>query len=136
MLISSATTLPALDQNPRLRFWHWYDFNAGDTGTVYIKVVGTSAWEKISTGYFHTGSEVWSYPSIDLGNYAGQDVQIAFFFHSQQVGSFGNVSTGWYIDDVIIDDNTDLSVNAGADTAINQVLHRYLMLRRAEALHL
>jgi bacillopeptidase F (M6 metalloprotease family) len=101
-LISQATTIPASDQNPRLRFWQWYNFNAGDTGMVQIKVVGTSTWGKISTEYFHTGSGVWSYPSIDLSSYAGQVVQIAFFFHSQQVGPFGNTSTGWYIDDVSI----------------------------------
>ena len=101
-LTSPVITIPASNLNPRLRFWHWYNFNAGDTGTVQIKVVGTPTWQNISVGYYHTGSNTWSCPSIDLSSYAGQTVQIAFFFHSQQVGSFGNVSTGWYIDDISI----------------------------------
>jgi len=46
---------------------------------------------------------------IDLSAYAGLSVQIAFYFHSHQVGYYGNVSTGWFIDEVeILPDIVDI----------------------------
>lgn len=93
--------VPRKDKNPRLRFWHWYSFSAGDFGQVQIKV-GNGAWKPIPTSYTNTGSGVWTYPSIDLSSYADSTIQISFYFHSEDV--FGNggpdVSSGWYIDDV------------------------------------
>jgi len=37
-----------------------------------------------------------------LKDFAGQTVKVAFYFYSVQSGSFGNVSSGWYIDDIEI----------------------------------
>ncbi len=92
-------TVSAASENPRLRFWHWYSMSSGDYGKVQIKIEGATDWEDISTSYTSTGSNIWTYPSIDLSDYAGETVQIAFYFHSVDT-YFGNVSTGWYIDDV------------------------------------
>ena len=64
---------------------------------VQISTDKGSTWRTISPTYAHTGSGVWTYPLIDLSSYASMKIQIAFFFHSQQIGSFGNVSSGWYM---------------------------------------
>jgi len=90
--------VPEVSEDPRLRFWHWYSFSSGDYGKVQIKIDGTTDWIDISTSYTNTGSSIWTYPSIDLSDYAGESVQIAFFFHSD---TYSN-STGWYIDDVSV----------------------------------
>ena len=101
-LISPPLMVPNITQNPRLRFWHWYSFSSGDFGEVQISTDGGTTWETISPTYTNTGSGVWTYPFIDLSAYADSTVQIAYYFHSHRVGSFGNVSTGWYIDDIAV----------------------------------
>jgi bacillopeptidase F (M6 metalloprotease family) len=99
-LISSIFAVPAANQNPRLRFWHWFSTQSGpDYGKVQIKVAGNSTWIDIGSTYSGSGSSIWTYPSIDLSAYAGQNVQIAFLFHSD-----GSVeSSGWYIDDISVE---------------------------------
>ncbi len=88
--------------NPRLRFWHWYSFGAGDLGRVEVKVQGGD-WEVISTDYTNTSSNMWTYPSLDLSGYAGQTIQVGFYFESTNWGGGPvDVSSGWYIDDVEI----------------------------------
>ena len=89
-------TIPAAGQNPRLRFQHWYSFATYSSGQVQIKVDGGS-WEPISPTYSGTGGGIWTKPYIGLSAYAGQSVQIAFYFSS---GQYSGV--GWYIDDVAV----------------------------------
>jgi hypothetical protein len=108
-------TVPEATENPRLRFWHWFNFynNDDDWGKVQIRVSGSTDWIDVSEVY-NDNSTVWTYMFIDLTPYAGQVVQIAFFFHSD-----GNYSDeGWYIDDLIIEDNSDLTVDAGPDVTV------------------
>jgi len=97
-LISPLLTIPAADQNPRLRFWHWYSIYSGDEAVVQIKI-GTGEWQTISDLYDHSSSGVWSYPAIDLKSFAGLTVQLAFYFTSN---SDGYTNPGWYIDDLAI----------------------------------
>jgi hypothetical protein len=106
-LISPSFTVPSANQNPRLRFWHWFSFNSDDYGKVQIKTSSGTQWIDIGGSYVNTGSGVWTYPSIDLSAYSGQNVQIAFYFHSQ-TNYYGStyVSTGWYLDDVIVETGT------------------------------
>lgn len=95
-------TVPSANENPRLRFWHWYSFSTYDYGQVQIKVENGS-WEPISPQFTNTGSAVWTSPLINLSAYAGSAVQIAFYFHSHRTYEYrssGNVSSGWYIDDI------------------------------------
>jgi hypothetical protein len=103
-LISPKFVVPSLSENPRLRFWHWYSFSYSDFAKVQIKVDGTNDWVDISTSYTWTGSNIWTCPLIDLSDYAGQSVQIAFYFSAtNNTGISGDdVSTGWYIDDIEI----------------------------------
>jgi len=94
--------VPSRDSNPRLRFWHWYSFSTYDYGEVQIKTEN-GEWEQLYSNYTNTSSYVWTYPSIDLSEYADSTVQIAFYFHSHRCynyGCSGSVSSGWYIDEV------------------------------------
>ena len=102
-LVSPAFVVPSADQNPRLRFWQWYDFNewrGPDFGEVQIKV-GTNGWQTLAH-YEGTSSGVWSQPSFDLSAYAGQTVQFGFYYESH--ASYGTVAVapGWYIDEVTL----------------------------------
>ena len=99
-LICQYFTVPSADQNPRLRFWHWFSFDSGDYGKVQIHVQGApnTDWLDISEQYIYTGSSVWTFPSIDLSAYAGQAIQIAFYLHSDSYTG----SPGWYIDDISV----------------------------------
>lgn len=93
--------VPSVD--PRLRFWHWYSFNSGDYGVVQISTDAGAHWTSVSATYSNSGSGVWTYPSIDLGPYAGLTVQVAFFFHSEDVWPGGwETGPGWYIDEVSV----------------------------------
>lgn len=53
--------VPGISETPRLRFWHWYDFAAGDYGQVQVKPQGGS-WAPLSGNYVNTGSGAWTYP--------------------------------------------------------------------------
>jgi hypothetical protein len=100
--VSPSFVVPNADQNPRLRFWHWYSFNGGDYGQVQIRT-NNGSWQAISRSYVDVSSGIWSSPSFDLSAYAGQTVQLGFFFHSQDVNNDGaDTSAGWYIDDLTI----------------------------------
>src|SRR6185436_21184467 len=74
-LISPPFVVPATSQNPRLRFWHWYDFVSPHTGTVEIKETG-GLWQPLSSPYKLNGSAVWSRPAFDLSAHAGKIVQV------------------------------------------------------------
>ena len=101
-LTSPIFTVPGANQNPRLRFWHWYSFSSGDSGVMEIKPAGSNTWTAISPTYTGTSSEVWSKPSVDLSAYAGQTVQVAFHFVATDVSYYPDESTGWYVDDVAL----------------------------------
>src|ERR1035441_8263497 len=49
--------VPPANQNPRLQFWHWYQFAGNSYGVVQIKlgVYGsTNAWVDLSPRYYNT----------------------------------------------------------------------------------
>ena len=96
-----ADSLPAADQLPRLRFWHWYSFSNRDTARVQIKV-GDGQWQNLPPTFAGTSSNAWSRPAIDLTPFAGNTVQLAFYFTSQQQGGRADVSSGWYLDDLAV----------------------------------
>jgi hypothetical protein len=97
-LISPSFIVPAANQNPRLRFWHWYSFAAGDSGVVEVKPVGSSTWISVSPMYYVGSGGVWARPEVDLGQFAGQTLQVAFHFISDS--SYSDL--GWYVDDVAV----------------------------------
>ncbi|MFC2103385.1 choice-of-anchor J domain-containing protein [Bacteroidota bacterium] len=90
--------VPSAELNPRLRFWHYYFMLAGDVGVVQIKV-GTGNWITISPTYtLGGGGGIWTYPSIDLTEFADLSVRIAFHFVSGETGN----TYGWYIDEISV----------------------------------
>ncbi|MDP2362343.1 MAG: choice-of-anchor J domain-containing protein, partial [Ignavibacteria bacterium] len=102
-LLSPKFKVLSVNQNPRLRFWHWFSINTSgypcyrDAGVVQIKV-GSGAWQTISSTY-DDYSGGWTFASIDLTSYADSVVRIGFLLTS----SGCNESSGWYIDDIGID---------------------------------
>ena len=107
-LISPVFVVPPASVNPALRFWNWYSFSNSygtDFGKVQIKAEGETDWTDISGQYTNTSSGVWSYMYIALSDYAGQSVQVAFYFQSTTNHYNGTqyTSSGWYIDDVTIE---------------------------------
>jgi bacillopeptidase F (M6 metalloprotease family) len=100
LLAGQAFTVPSANQNPHLRFWHWFSSQAGaDYGYVEVKTVGSSTWTTISSNYSGTCSGVWTRPSLDLSQFAGQTVQLAFHFISDGCCTEG---PGWYVDDIAV----------------------------------
>jgi len=99
---SYSLVIPSADQQPRLRFWHWFNFVSA-LGFVEISTNLGSTWNQISPTYENiNGGGIWSRPSIDLTAYAGQSVQFAFRFYGSGTGN----GLGWYVDDVEVDTGT------------------------------
>ena len=99
--------VPKASQNPRLRFWHWYNISTADFGIVQIKV-GTEEWEDLTATQFKgSSSGVWSNAFYDLSAYADSTVQIGFRFFSTTHTVSGSARTavgpGWYIDEVWVE---------------------------------
>src|ERR1019366_2633488 len=102
--------VPAANQFPRLRFWHWYTFassdhsgNGSDYGVGVAK--GTNGtWQEVSARFTGNGGD-WTDASVDLSAYAGQTVQVAFHMVFGQYPYNGwafETSPGWYLDDVAL----------------------------------
>jgi len=103
-LISPSITLSNVsgDEEIHLRFWQWFSYSSGDAGYVQISVYDEgleewSAWVTIGNSIVNV-SPVWSLMNVELTDYAGQKVRIAF----RHTADNYNNSTGWYIDDVQI----------------------------------
>ncbi len=96
-LISPHIALPTIsgDEKIRLQFWHWFNLS-DDQGYVEIKEVG-GEWQTLH-GPFDGTSSAWTQVYVDLSDYAGLTVDVAFRFTS---GSF-STALGWYVDDVAI----------------------------------
>lgn len=91
-LVSPFFQVPAAALNPRFRFWHWFDFGAGDKGAVEIRRHG-GQWEEL-LGFGGNSGGGWSTPSLDLRSFAGQWVQVAFRLRSDASVQ----RAGWYVD--------------------------------------
>jgi len=96
---SNSLVIPAADQFPRLRFWHWFNFQNA-LGFVEISTNRGSTWTQISATFQNDSSSgVWSRPSIDLSAYAGQSVWFALRFYGSGTGN----GLGWYVDDIMVE---------------------------------
>lgn len=102
---ASSLLVPSTNQFPRLRFWHWFNFNNA-LGYVEISTNAGTNWIQLSPTYLNlNGGGVWSRPSFDLSGYAGLNVQIAFHFTS---GCCVGNGLGWFVDDVEVDTDTPI----------------------------
>ena len=99
--ISPEISLPTISGNEKniLKFWNWFSTeDCCDMGTVQITTDGET-WIDIST-FISGAGLVWTQQMIDISNYAGSTIRIAFFFSSNSGSTIGS---GWYIDDVMIE---------------------------------
>ncbi|MFC4620549.1 S8 family serine peptidase, partial [Camelliibacillus cellulosilyticus] len=93
-----------------LQFKQWYETEKYESGTVYDwgnVYISTDEENWVNLAQYDGTSNGWEDAEVDLSNYAGQDVYIAFHFHSD--GSVPKL--GWYIDDVAL---TDQSANGAS----------------------
>ena len=101
--------IPDSDATPRLRFWQWFDIA---NGFFYVEANDGTGWTQISPIYnaadYKNSGGVWSQTSLDLSAYAGESIQIAFHY---TFGSLNQGGTGWYVDDVSVVTDTQLSSN-------------------------
>ena len=94
--------VPPMETNPRLRFWHWWNFNCYDYGEVQISTNNGASWVVLAT---YSASSPWTRPQIDLSRYAGKTARIAFRFVSASGfscdgSSSVEVAPGWYVDEI------------------------------------
>jgi hypothetical protein len=102
-LVSPPFTVPELTDYPALRFEHWFSFGSDDYGQVQIRPFGGS-WEVLHGNFSGSGGGTWTSFYLDLDAYAGQLVQIGFYFYSHNyAGGSWDTDPGWYIDNVRID---------------------------------
>jgi hypothetical protein len=76
-------------------------------------VTSASNWQPLSTTNLSQAnasisSGGWTNAALDLSDYAGQTVQVAFHFMSWGSG-WGN-APGWYVDDVLVAENPELAM--------------------------
>lgn len=102
-LISPVLKVPANTHQPRIKFAYWYDFAAGDYGQVQIRVKG-DPWENVPAGTLNYRSKSWSQRVVDLSEYAGKEIQIAFrIVTDAEHTNTANTGYGWYVDDVVFE---------------------------------
>ena len=119
-VVSPAFQIPAAGLNPRLRFWHWWNFNAGDFGQVQISTNNGASWQALSGPVTSSSAGAWLYsPSVSLSSYADQTVRLGLYFESS---GGGNVAPGWYLDDIrlIIDDRPPWIISWPADQTVTE----------------
>ncbi|MBX3745854.1 MAG: cadherin repeat domain-containing protein [Verrucomicrobiae bacterium] len=112
-LMTPEFTVPDADENPRLRFWHWFEFHVelqrnaaeqpiegGDYGRLQIREVG-GAWQNLGGEIRGNSSGAWSPVSVALGGFAGKRVQVGFNFQAHwNSGRSLTTAPGWYLDEV------------------------------------
>ncbi|WP_246569777.1 cell wall-binding repeat-containing protein [Lentibacillus saliphilus] len=92
------------EEGLQLRFKNWYSLGwFGDQGTIYASVDGEN-WDQIYQ--ITRQNKEWHEVGLDLSDYAGQKVYIAF-----NLMSIDNQSQGWYIDDVQLVQNSPQEAN-------------------------
>lgn len=102
--VSMPFTIPSLNDNPALRFWHWFNFSRDDYGQVQIKEYEKEEWINLENGYYSgSSSNAWTNTYFPLSNYADKKIQIGFYFRAHNAGGSVDESSGWYIDNVKID---------------------------------
>jgi RHS repeat-associated protein len=105
-LVSPFFRMPAAELNPRLRFWHWFQFGSGDQGLVEARTLG-GPWQTLAS-FSDVGGSAWTRPAVDLSGYAaGQWVQVGFHL----VTNGWDERAGWYLDQAQIVTGADVVNN-------------------------
>jgi hypothetical protein len=94
-LVSPEFVVPAKEQQPRLRYWYWYQIAGSGFGHVLVRLDG-GAWQTLTSTRIDGESAGWLQNALDLRSYENKRVQVAF-----QLYAGGTTSgRGFYIDDV------------------------------------
>ncbi|MFH1777870.1 MAG: PKD domain-containing protein [Candidatus Omnitrophota bacterium] len=90
--------------SPKLSFWRWYQTEGGqyhwyyDRKDISIRIYGKTGW--INLAQISTFPETWIKEEFDLTSYAGELIQIRFYFDT--MGPYNNNFEGLYIDDITV----------------------------------
>jgi hypothetical protein len=107
-VMSPTFVVPGAEQNPRLRFWHWWNIAGHDLGKVQVSADNGATWTDLSLPYTADSSGQWTQATLDLSAYAGKSVRIGFYFETHgfdnwPYGWATDVAAGWYIDQVLVE---------------------------------
>lgn len=98
-LISPVFYLPCSTASARLRFAHWYNFGAGDSGWVEVFDESQASWTRVAGPFSGAGGDWNPSETVDLIDYAGHNIRVAFVLNANADGS---TATGWFVDHVRI----------------------------------
>lgn len=102
-------------QAATLSFWHRYEIEAGwDYGRVQVSANG-GAWTTLQS--FDGFQTSWQQVTIDLDEYAGQDLRFRFLLDTD----YSVTEDGWYIDDVTLTGAGSEDLAPAAPVAISPV---------------
>ncbi|MCB1131653.1 MAG: hypothetical protein KDN05_11020, partial [Verrucomicrobiae bacterium] len=91
---------PGANRLITVRFWHWYDYGAGDGGSLAISTLDRDIWsEWVPLLNVSGSSSGWKQAILDLGAYRGKTVRLGFLHSADGDGS---TAAGWYLDDIEI----------------------------------
>ncbi|MGG1676721.1 S8 family serine peptidase [Neobacillus sp. NRS-1170] len=96
-----------------LQFKNWYDIGENDRGFVMVRPDGAENFD-LAASYVGTTTDGYSNEEIDLSQYAGKKIDIAFLLWSND----SNNHQGWFIDDVKL---TNKSAASGSTSALNNI---------------
>ncbi len=102
--------VPAANQSPRLRWWQWFSFGGGDSGTLQVRVAG-GGWQPLAS-FSGDGGGVWTRAGQDLSAYAGQSIQVGFLLQSSDVDpNVYDGGIGWFVDEVALETGNPILSN-------------------------
>ncbi|MEM7371521.1 MAG: choice-of-anchor J domain-containing protein [Bacteroidota bacterium] len=84
-------------QQLKLSFWHYFEHGFVSESKLQLSTNNGMSWIDLSEP-FDDFSGVWTRYLLDISAYAGQTIQIGFFFES----SIHQTELGYYLDDVLI----------------------------------
>ncbi|GGA81133.1 S8 family peptidase [Ornithinibacillus halotolerans] len=112
-LIMPAVSVP--EEGAYLQFKSWHEFEQSSSGTAWDYgrvVVSTDMTTWTTLSQFNGTSGDWVDAEVDLSEYAGQTINVGFYAYSD--GSI--TKEGWYIDDVVLsDESLNLANNPATD---------------------
>lgn len=88
--------------NPRLEFWSWHRFGAGDFG--FIEVNDGRGWVNVTAQSTYMANALegaapaWQLVTVDLAAFSNQTIRVRFRMESD----VQDTAAGWYVDDVRI----------------------------------
>ena len=101
-------TVPATNQNPRLRFWHWYSIGGGDHATVEIvrrvQILGRPFLQLWRRGQCQCcsqrrGTVDEAFPGFKPVCWAVRENRLSFYIGWRQRRA---PNAGWFVDDVTL----------------------------------